>query len=783
MKLTREDLEVRIYHKPIEIHESVRGLKKLLRLYKKRNMFKEKTKKILLTVFTGYFLLMQSPLSVALALDIASPSTPSTPSSPTEPDSPDVPDSSEVATPEDPSLPENYEEEPVQEPDLEPTPTESPQIAETITGSTTEESQTPETTPTPTPVVTDTTSTGSTDTDNQVGDTEIDTGDATTTAGITTVGNINVSSAGVVPTLEDDDGGVTISNDGNGTDSENSGSVSLTESDDTVQLNEATVVNNLYQETETGDNSASRNVGDSIIKTGDANTTGTVMTAVNTNIDGVMVNEFNIADDHMGDYILDFESGCISGCYAEDTSLTNSGNGSDSVNDTSLDSLVESNTFQNNDAAIENNITLKSDSGNNDADRNTGGDSIIETGDANVSANVLTYANNNLSGNVIYSVVNIFGDLIGDIIFPEGYCCFGDITATNSDNGSDTLNVADIDLSNNDQTFQANDADIKNNLVFDANTGDNDVSKNTGGTNSIKTGSATVDAQVVNIANTNISGGDWWLVIVNEAGNWVGKIYGATIGDLFGGSDGFAFSQGESGEINVTNSDNGSQSENTASVSQTNQNTTVQSNEADITNNINLSANTGGNSASRNTGGDSSITTGDANIIANLVNFVNNNISGGRLFVNVVNVFGSWMGDFMGPGQKKESNVTADSTTNGVGGSSQSSSNTSSSSESQETNVSASEEGDNELVITVNNPLALVASAFVSSESFSGSGQENSQEEVDAGQEEVLGATAERKTVRVNLAYVLLALPFLAYIGIRKIRKNYSKSPAQTKGQ
>ena len=64
-------------------------------------------------------------------------------------------------------------------------------------------------------------------------------------------------------------------------------------------------------------------------------------------------------------------------------------------------------------------------------------------------------------------------------------------------------------------------------------------------------------------------------------------------------------------------------------------------------NNVDLYANTGGNSASRNTGGDNSITTGDATIVANIINFVNTNISGnGRLFVNVVNVFGSWFGDF-----------------------------------------------------------------------------------------------------------------------------------------
>ena len=113
----------------------------------------------------------------------------------------------------------------------------------------------------------------------------------------------------------------------------------------------------------------------------------------------------------------------------------------------------------------------------------------------------------------------------------------------------------------------------------------------------------------------------------------------------------------DGGNISVTNSDNGANSVNNATVNETSQNTLTQTNTAKIDNNLNLSANTGGNSASKNTGGDSSITTGDASIVANIVNFVNTNItSTGRLFVTVVNVFGSWLGDFVAPGQTKDTN-------------------------------------------------------------------------------------------------------------------------------
>jgi hypothetical protein len=83
----------------------------------------------------------------------------------------------------------------------------------------------------------------------------------------------------------------------------------------------------------------------------------------------------------------------------------------------------------------------------------------------------------------------------------------------------------------------------------------------------------------------------------------------------------------------------------------TNTTTTTQTNNAKIENNVNLSANAGGNNASYNTGGNSNVSTGDTQVIVNIVNFVNTNITGGgKLVVTVVNVFGSWLGDFVAPG-------------------------------------------------------------------------------------------------------------------------------------
>lgn len=601
--------------------------------------------------------------SGSLNLVNAVPTGPAAPEAPIAPEAPTVP-TEEVTAPTAPEAP-TYDEfkEEASEPDPAPEPspeasgeegvapaeiqqsTEEPNSPEDYVGSATGEQ------------------TGDQNDSGNNGETTINTGDATNNAGVLTFGNNNFAT----PTCCGTGVGASIINDSNGPNSDNSGSLILDSSNDLYQDNSATVVNTLDQSTNTGDNEASRNNGgDTTINTGDANTTGTIITAVNTNVAGMAVAEFNIVDDQTGDIILDFGAGCVYGCDYLFGTVKNTNNGPDSTNDANLTEVINNNTFQNNDANIENSLILDANSGENTASRNNGGDSIITTGDANVSGNALTLANNNIAGGVIYSVVNIFGDLIGDIIFPEeamnvaGICstCGGTLYAANTNNGPDSTNNTDINQNLNNETFQINNADIQNNLKLASTTGDNDVSRNNQGDNLVETGDAFVDVNVLNVANSNIYGGNWWLVIVNEAGNWVGKILGAPAGLNFAGSDGTEFSVSEDGTISAVNNENGPGSNNNASVDQNVNNTLVQTNDIKLNNTLDLSANTGGNEASRNNGGDSKIKTGDAKVIANLVNFVNNNIAGnGKLFVTVVNVFGSWMGDFVTPGTKKEDNT------------------------------------------------------------------------------------------------------------------------------
>ncbi len=610
--------------------------------------------------------------------------------------------------------------------------------------------------------------------DGNVGDTTVTTGNANSSASIVNDANTNLSSSTPLG-----NGGVNVENKTNGDSSTNTGSVSQSDNTTTTQNNSANVVNNLQETANTGNNSTSKNVGDSTIQTGTANTSGTIVNSINTNADGVQTFQFDVVDDHVGDIVLDLSStaNCTSGCGGQ-SQVTNSNNGSNSINTSSLDQTSETNTFQNNDATVENNMLLDSNSGGNHADKNTAGDSTITTDDANVNANILNLANNNIDGNVILAVVNVFGNLVGDIIMPDpnsnNICCANNANVQNSQNGNNSTNTANASLTNDETINQFNNAEIENNLTYSANTGGNDASKNTGGDVTIDTGKASVIAQTINIANMNLVGGNYWLVLVNEAGQWIGKIIGGD-GSNVATSDNLAFEVDPTGVVTVANTNNGSESTNTGTVSQDTTNTVNQTNDAKIVNNVNLSANTGNNSTSKNTGGDNSITTGDATIVANIVNFVNNNIVGdGKLYVTVINVFGSWLGDFVGPGQQQETGPIAQEP--GTGGSENT--NTSGQNDTSGNNGTGSGNNANTVSQTNSSPTQTITRRIALAGKILGlSTSSNAEDEISesAGEADVpsqevsvVDASTKRK-IHINLAWSLLGLPlFAGYLVVRK---------------
>src|SRR3989344_3821315 len=173
LKIVNEFIEVREINKPIfELKFYYPWLKSLIRLIKNIQMFKKQNfiKRSFIAIIIGLFLFVQNPAVYVLAFDI--PVAPSAPTPPPEPES-------TITAPEAPSAPDapDAPDAPTLEEMLEATPPPTPEVEENVSQ--------------------DEQESGSTDdgenqqsaseksgeiADGQVGDVEINTGDATNTA-------------------------------------------------------------------------------------------------------------------------------------------------------------------------------------------------------------------------------------------------------------------------------------------------------------------------------------------------------------------------------------------------------------------------------------------------------------------------------------------------------------------------------------------------------------------------------------------------------------------------
>lgn len=267
--------------------------------------------------------------------------------------------------------------------------------------------------------------------------------------------------------------------------------------------------------------------------------------------------------------------------FAEDSTLSISGNGSNSDNKASVSNDTSSTVVQNNTAKVSNSVTSDSNTGDNSASGNTGGSVGITTGNSSTTTNVSTATNlNSASTN-------------------NCECSKGKETVSITGNGSNSDNHARIDNNNDTSVFQDNSAKIYNKVYNNSNTGYNSADNNTGPTNgsssvSIGTGNATQTTTVKNAANANI-------------------VSPASSGSSSGGS------------LDATISGNGAGSYNKIRLNNDNNQTVVQSNDAYISNKVKNWGNTGYNNADNNTGSSVAITTGGATATTTIGNATNFN--------------------------------------------------------------------------------------------------------------------------------------------------------------
>lgn len=250
---------------------------------------------------------------------------------------------------------------------------------------------------------------------------------------------------------------------GNGASSTSDVKVENTGSTNVVQSNSAVVKNNITSNSNTGDNEASKNTtGDVTIKTGDAKTEVKVANNLNSN------------------------QANVDCCANKDLDVLVSGNGAYSENEVEVKDERANSIFQNNDAEVKNEVDAKATTGKNNADKNTGGDVLVLTGDAQTKVDVATTANSNWA---------TIGGGNGNDDASASLKIVG--------NGADSDNDIVLDLGGDNTIVQDNLAVVLNDIEAKAKTGYNGTDKNTGGDNAILTGDAKTQVMVDNAVNFN----------------------------------------------------------------------------------------------------------------------------------------------------------------------------------------------------------------------------------------------------------------------------------------
>ncbi len=319
---------------------------------------------------------------------------------------------------------------------------------------------------------------------NTGGSITIDTGNARTDVAVSNAVNSNTAN---VDCCSAGDTSVLIS--GNGADSVNG--VTLDQGSksgiDVYQDNNAHIRNDVDARASTGRNDASSNTGGDVeVFTGDATTKVLVSNTANANWAMVGGGSQN-------------GSGLVN--------LRILGNGADSVNTIDLDLDRSILLAQSNSARIYNDVDAKAETGKNDANRNTGGEVTIDTGNAKVDVDVDNAVNFNYASVDCGCLLDVSGKIAG--------------------NGVDSVNTLRATLGSDQLVFQDNCGEsqaswelesirgrhgckLDNDVDAKASSGKNDVESNTGTPNggdpSVNTGNAESDVDVSNSGNANAFG-------------------------------------------------------------------------------------------------------------------------------------------------------------------------------------------------------------------------------------------------------------------------------------
>jgi hypothetical protein len=480
------------------------------------------------------------------------------------------------------------------------------------------------------------------------------TGDATGSATADNTGNTNttdVASGSAVASAGDGTAsGDSASSAPNFDQAQTSGSTAVQND------NAATVDESLDVGGNSGVNTSSNNDGNVTVKTGDVELTARLINILNLNVTGD--NFVNLIVNIYGDITGNFDLSAFSqsvGIPEDQVMAVASNNGTASASD-------QLNIDNTNGAQVDNNLTVSGTSGQNTADNNDGNVTII-TGRVKILISLLNFINANFSGsNWYFAMINIFSDVHGDINMPDAekylyaYIPTVDAQATNTNPGEGSTNVATASASSTTTVDNTNDANLTNNVAVTGDSGNNQSVGNDGKT---KLDTGTVDAVVslINWVNTNLTGNNWVVLVVNVLGKWVGNLVAFPGVGLFTPADGsgvYAFlAKGQARTVDgvtatANNSNTGEDSTNTALASANSDTSVANDNTANVVNNVDVDGVSGQNQANGNDG-NVRIVTGDVSILAGILNIINTNATGRNWMLIFVNIFGTLNGNLVFP--------------------------------------------------------------------------------------------------------------------------------------
>ena len=411
------------------------------------------------------------------------------------------------------------------------------------------------------------------------------------------------------------------------------------------------VINAIQSNAKSGDATASTNTQAGDVATGNAAVISTLVNLLSSawSWSNGALNFFvnNFFGNHNGDINLNPTQSVTGGggAYGSNNFGITGPNSQNSIKTDTNNNLA---VRQSDGAAITNNLNLNALSGNATGTNNTGVGNAT-SGDATVEANLINLINSSISsGDSFFGILNLFGNLNGDILFPKGFLDSSLASGGPSGIPSGTQNTIGttgpnsqntIGLTTNNTANLATDVNhtINNNINTSAQSGNANIAGNTSAGDST-TGDAKTNNALYNLDNTNIFGDNAVLVIVNVMGHWLGHIM--NLPNTGGNSSGLLTGGATTNNIGTTGPNSNNSIDST-----TNNNVEFNASQRNaITNNITATAKSGDATLTGNTNAGNA-STGSAKVATNTANIINSAINVKHWFgVLVVNVFGDWFG-------------------------------------------------------------------------------------------------------------------------------------------